>query len=380
MSSPTAATSDQPSSVSRIRVAVAGTSWWADAMYLPAIAGHPNVELVGCTGRNADRAAAFATKWEIGASFTDHEQMLDTTNPDAVIIATANTAHLDQTLTALASGAHVLCEKPMGLSATEARTMADAATAANAITMVPFTYRWMPSNRWIKRLIDDGFLGRPFHLGLRYFTGFALDGDYTWRFDRPLGGGIFGDIGTHWLYLAEWFFGPITSVQATARTFIEREPRPDGTPAEPVEDSGVLTVGFASGAYGILQVSAVCWEGTPFGQVHEFDAHGDQGTLHAVNDWDRVQEVRGVKRGETGPAAVLPIPDDIWGPVRRDNVHNTYRDVFRTTSAMTREWIDCIVADRPTDVGFDVGARIATILEAALASAATDGAVQALEP
>ena len=60
------------------------------------------------------------------------------------------------------------------------------AEQAGATTMVPFTYRFMPTNQWVKQLIDDGHLGRPFHLDLRYFTGFALDGEYAWRFrSRP---------------------------------------------------------------------------------------------------------------------------------------------------------------------------------------------------
>ena len=51
--------------------------------------------------------------------------------------------------------------------------------------------------------------------------------------------------------------------------------------------------------------------------------------LHAVCDWDTVQSVRGVKVGESGPAAELPIPDDIWNGARHDTVHDTYRGIFR---------------------------------------------------
>ena len=112
------------------------------------------------------------------------------------------------------------------------------------------------------------------------------------------------------------------------------------------EDSAVLTVRYASGAYGVLQVCALSWEGTPFNQTHHLEVHGDAGTIYAVCDWDTVQEVRGVRRGERGPAAVLPIPDDIWAGARRGNVHDTYRDVFRGTDVMTREWIAAIAEQR----------------------------------
>ncbi len=58
-----------------------------------------------------------------------------------------------------------------------------------------------------------------------------------------------------------------------------------------------MTVRYRSGAYGILQASAVCWEGTPFGQSHHLEIHGDDGTIYATCDWDTVQEVRGLNEG-----------------------------------------------------------------------------------
>jgi len=140
---------------------------------------------------------------------------------------------------------------------------------------------------------------------------------------------------------------------AVSSTFVERGPRPDGSPYEQTEDSAVLTVRYESGAYGVLQVSTVCWEGdSDFGQSHHLEVHGDAGTVHATCDWHTVQEVRGARRDEPGLMRVLPIPDDIWAGVRRESVHDTYRDVFRTTDAMTRGWIDAIVADRPIEPSF----------------------------
>src|SRR5262245_58964954 len=86
-------------------------------------------------------------------------------------------------MAAIERGFTVLCEKPVALTASDAEAMAAAAEARGLTTMVPFTYRWMPTHRWIKELIDDGYVGRPYHLNLRYFTGFARDPGYSWRFD-----------------------------------------------------------------------------------------------------------------------------------------------------------------------------------------------------
>ena len=237
-------------------------------------------------------------------------------------------------------GFPVLCEKPLGMDVAEAHKMAAAAVERGAITMVPFTYRNMPTNQFVKQLIDDGYVGRPYHLSMRYFAGYARDGAYAWRFDEAkAGSGILGDLGSHWLDMARWFLGEVTEVSAHRNFFVDREPRPDGSSYTPVEDSAVILARFESGASATLQVSAVCWEGTPFGQIHELDLHGSGGTLHALNDWDTVQEVRGVRAGEPGPAKPLPIPDNAWNGAPRDRVHDTYRHIFRRTEAMTRRWV-----------------------------------------
>jgi hypothetical protein len=136
-------------------------------------------------------------------------------------------------------------------------------------------------------------------------------------------------------------------------------------------------VRFESGAYGTLQVSAVCWEGTDFNQTHHLDLHGADGTLYAYNDWSNVQEVRGLRANEPGPAAVMEIPDSVWGDARRDRVHDTYRDVFRVDRRMIGEWVDAVrygrQVDGPLAPDLAEGARVQHLLELAARSAAGDG-------
>jgi len=358
-----------------VRIGLIGTSWWADAMYLPPLAEHPNGSVVAVCGRNPDTTSAFAERWNIAERFADPIAMLDSVELDAVIVASSNDSHYELTMAALDRGLHVLCEKPLGQNVEQAAAMTARAAETGAITLVPFTYRYMPVNRWVQRLVADGYVGRPYHVNLRYYTGYASSGEYSWRFDRALAGsGVIGDIASHWIHLARWILDDTeSSVAALASSFVERRPRPDGSPYEAAEDSAVLTVRYASGAYGVLQVSAVCWEGTPFGQTHHLEVHGDAGTIYATCDWDTVQEVRGVRRGERGPAAVLPIPDDIWEGVRRDDVHDTYRDVFRRTEAMTRGWVTAVAEGRHVRPDFSDGLAVQRVIDAAAASAATGG-------
>ncbi len=358
-----------------VRVAVFGTSWWADAMYLQPLTNHPDAEVVGVCGRRPGPAEEFARRWDIPAWFTDPTEMLDTVAADAVVIATANDSHHPLALAALDRGLHVLCEKPLALDATQAAEMAARAHEAGTATMVPFTYHYMPVNRFVKRLVDEGYVGTPHHVNIRYYTDFGLDDEYSWRFDREIAGsGIIGDLGAHWVHLARWLLADAEeTVSAVSSIFTDRGPRPDGTDYDRVEDSVVMTVRYRSGAYGVLHTSAVCWEGTPFGQTHHLEVHGDGGTIYATCDWDTIQEVRGVRRGASGGTELLPIPDDIWGAARRDTVHNTYRDVFRHSDVMTREWISAIRDGRTTTPDFEVGLEVQRVLDAAVESAATGG-------
>ena len=357
-----------------VRIGVVGTSWWTDAMYLPALTTHPLADVVALCGRRPEPTEALADRWGVPGRFTDPDELL-AADLDAVVVATANDSHRDLAVAALQRGLHVLCEKPLGLDVAQAEEMADLALARGATTMVPFTYRYLPVNRWVRRLVAEGFVGRPLHVNLRYYTGFGLDGGYSWRFDPAVAGtGIIGDLGAHWIDLARWILADVeTSVSAVSASHVDRPPRPDGSTYQPLEDSVAMTVRYRSGAYGVLHTSAVCWEGTGFGQLHQLEVHGDGGTVHARCDWDTVQEVTGLRRGEPGPPRPLPIPDDIWGDVRRDRVHDTYRDVFRTTDAMARGWVTAIAEGRPVSPDFGDGLAVQRVLDGAARSAAEGG-------
>lgn len=350
-------------------------------MYLPAMADHPVGRITAICGRSADRAQAMADRWDVPVVAPDWRTMLERDDLDAVIVASPNDTHHEITMAALDRGLAVLCEKPIAMDVAQAYEMADAAARAGVTTMVPFTYRSMPTNRHVHRLVQDGFVGDPYHLSMRYFSGFARDGEYAWRFDEELAGsGILGDLGSHWLDMARWLLGEVTAVSAHSDRFVPRAPRPDGTEYVRAEDHAVMSVRFESGASATLQISAVAWEGTPFGQVHELDLHGSGGTIHARIDWDTVQEVRGVRAGQPGPASVLALPDDLRDGVPMAHVHDTYRHVFRRTEAMTRAWATAVADGRPVDPDLATGARVQELVDAAVRSAADGGAWQPTPP
>lgn len=353
--------------MSPLSVGVIGTSWWADAMYLPALAACPEADVTAVCGRDPNRAKTFAERWGVPNVFTDVETLLDSGSVRAVVVASPNDTHREIAGAALERGLHVLCEKPLGLNHREADELAGAAADAGVTTLVPFTYRYMPTTRFVKRLVDEGYLGRPHHLNMRYFSGYAMSREYLWRFDLDrAGSGALGDLGSHFLHLAEWFFGEVESVSCELGHLVDRI-HPEGHAYRQADDTAVIALAFASGAGGVIHASAVAHEPTEFGQIHEMDLHGTEGTLHHEIDWDRLQVVRGARVGD-GPLEELEVPREIWGGAPREPVKETYHHVFRDQGLMVGEWVEAATERRRIRPDFEDGARVQRILDAALLS------------
>lgn len=362
-----------------LRVGVVGTSWWTDAMYLPALTNHPDATVVAISGRRREPADELAARWGIAHVFDDHASMFESGEVDAVIVATPNDTHASISAAAINAGLAVLCDKPLALTSPEALALAELASQRGVTTLVPFTYRYMPTSQLVFRLLREGAIGQPRHMNARYYAGYAHGGEYAWRWDRALAGsGVIGDLGSHWLDLARWLLGEVVAVSAHATVFVPKSARPDSAPYEQTEDHAVILTRHASGAVATLEVSAVAAEGSAFGQKHLLEIHGSGGSLEAVNDWRKTQEVRLYERRTTEPHRVVPWPDDIVTGLRLDDVVDTYHDVFRTTEAMTRAWATAAAKGLPCDPDFSVGARVQQLIDAAVASAAEDGAWQSV--
>lgn len=354
--------------MTKVRVGVIGTSWWVDSMYLPALKDHSGAEVVAICGRNLERAQARAEQWGIEAVFTDVDAFL-ATGLDAVVIASSNDTHYDFSMRALAKGLHVLCEKPLSLNYAEVQDMIRLANEKGVKTMTPFTYSYMPTVSYLKELIESDYIGQPYHLNMRYYTGFGREEGYLWRFDADkAGSGALGDIASHFIYVAIMLFGDVTGVFAKLGKQMARPKlNPEGETYTQADDNALLTFQFANGALGSIHASTLAIEETPFGQIHQMEFHGSKGSLHAYTDWDSVQQVSGSQEGK-GPTKAIEIPKHIWKGVRNDTVHNTYKDVFRTQDVMVRAFITDILEDRVSKPDFEDGARVQKIIEACLKS------------
>jgi predicted dehydrogenase len=151
--------------------------------------------LAAVASRSADSAAAFSKKHG-GEPVTGYEALLARDDVDAVYISLPNALHREWTLAALDAGKHVLCEKPMALSETEAREMFDRAEATGRVLIEAFMYRAHPQTRLIHETIASGAIGE-IRLIRTNFTFNRAASPQDARFQAGPGGGSLMDVGCY---------------------------------------------------------------------------------------------------------------------------------------------------------------------------------------
>jgi predicted dehydrogenase len=353
----------------RVRVGVIGTSWFADLMHLPNLKSHPQAEIAAICGRNRERAGEMARKYGIPAVYTDYREMIETGDLHAVEVITPDDLHYPMTMAALDAGLHVLCEKPLALNAAQAEEMADKAAAAGVVHMTFFTYRWLPHYRYLKELVDEGYVGRPFHCHMRYLAGYGRRPRYGWKWDRRRGLGALGDLGSHMIDMARWTCGEIVRVSAHLATFVER-PDPEGRSFNPANDAAadaaMLLLEFAKAAQGMIQLSAVAHTADRNQEQH-VTLHGAAGTLE-VSQTGLGAEVRGA-RAEEKPFETLAVPDRLWEGVDRTlPFGDLFSAIFCQQAVGDRAFIDAILRGQPVTPSLYDGFKVQQVIDAAIAS------------
>ncbi len=173
---------------------------------IPAMQQGTHCDVAAIASRDPERAAAAALDGGIEKSFGSYEELLEAPDIDAVYIPLPNHLHVPWAVKALDAGKHVLCEKPIGLSASEARKLAEAAeTNRHLKVMEAFMYRHHPQWQRAKKIVDEGQIGdlRTINSIFAYYN----DDPANVRNQADIGGGGLMDIGCYCISLARFLFG-----------------------------------------------------------------------------------------------------------------------------------------------------------------------------
>ena len=213
--------------------------------------------VVAVASSGPDSAARAADALGVATAHESVQDLLDDPGVDVVHVCAPNSVHAELALAALAAGKHVVCEKPLAVSAVEADALVRAAAAAGTVAAVPFVYRYHPMVREARARVASGATGRVLSVRGSYLQDWLLEvDDVDWRVDSAAGGPsrAFADIGSHLVDLLEFVLGDrIASVSAV----LDRVHDVRGGRAVDTEDEAGVVFRTTAGAIGTVFVSQV---------------------------------------------------------------------------------------------------------------------------
>ena len=248
------ATPPAPKSLGRpLRVGIAGAGFIGRVHAQAARAAGACV--VGVAAATAARAASACQTVGAERGYDDVEALLGA-GLDVLHICVPNALHHQFALAAIERDVHVVCEKPLTTSISDALELVAAAERRRVVGTVPFVYRFHPMVREMRSRAQGGELGRVGLVSGSYLQDWLADGTITnWRTDRRLGGTsrAFADIGSHWFDLIEFVRGVhVEQVSARASTVVPRSPNGD---PEQTEDTVTAQFVMEDGVIGVFAAS-----------------------------------------------------------------------------------------------------------------------------
>ncbi len=282
-----------------------------------------------------DTARAEALASTCGArACARYESLLE--DVDAVVVASPNRFHAEQTIRSARAGLHVYCEKPVGLSGAQAREMGQAASSAGVVSAVGFSVRQHPTIQTMHRLVREGYMGqlvsvwsrRMFQMDTQELTG--------WRANLSESGGVLLEINVHEIDWMMMIGGEVETVYARTSATVTQGPG--------ANDHLWVTLGFAGNATGVH-------EGSWSSAMPAF-FRGAHGTLG------------GAQTDEWGGHLMSARMSEDRTPMTLDPA----MDVRQT-------FLDGVLEGKPVDCDLAWGAKVMAVADAILTSAQT-GQVQ----
>lgn len=348
-----------------IRIGIIGTGNLANthATHYNSI---PGVRLAACCDLNRERAEEFAKTHNVEKVYDTFEELVKDPTLDAVSVVTWNNAHCKATIAALEARLHVLCEKPMAMTAEEGRQMQAAAEKSGKLLMIGFVRRFGVNTDIAKTYIDNGALGKIYYAKTRCIR--RCGNPLGWFADKARsGGGPLIDLGVHMIDLARYLMGKPQAVSAYGVTnnaigpqesikHHDRYLSKDPLTTSDVEDFASAMIRFDNGA--VLQVAV------------SFNAHIEKDELSL--------ELLGEKGGLTiEPELTLhTVQNDILTDIKP--VYTVPQDAFSAFFAREIEHFVALIRGEETECRnpAEDGVALMEILDAIYKSAEIGGEVK----
>jgi predicted dehydrogenase len=345
----------------KVRIGVIGVG--IGQAHLKGYAQVPQAQVVALCDINEERARQVARDCSVPDAdiLTDYRALLDRSDIDAVSVCLPNVLHRPVAVDALQAGKHVICEKPLSISAPEAQLIADAADAAGKKCMVAQVKRFGSEGRFLKQRVEEGELGRIYYAQAVWLRKRGIPGYGGWFTTKAMsGGGPLIDIGVHLLDAAWWLAGCPKPVAAMGATYAEFGPHGKGAGGWGVEkntggtfDVEDLAVGLIRFDNGLTINLEVSWALHNKRENQGVSLYGQRGGCEWTNEVSLFRDEAGAP---VNSRVELP-RSDAW-------------------AAEMGHFVDCVLNDKTPDPDAHQGVTMMKMLDAIYRSAETGAEVR----
>lgn len=336
-----------------LRIGCVGYGTGGQHLHTPFIAAAEGCELAGIVARAEGTIAKARADWPDTPIIPSLTAMIEAGVCDAVTITTPPQTRRQLVLEAIASGLHVIADKPFAPDFSAAMEL-DAAAKAKGVTLGVYQNRRFDSDlQTLNKVIDDGRIGKVWRIESR------MDQDSPHTVERGPTGGLLRDLGSHVVDQMVYLLGPVTSVDAQ----LDIVDFPEG----PTDVSFSLTLRHENGAHSHVSACKLNYV-----DDRELRVIGDKGSYVSKSVDIQAQDIFAGKRPADEPAAWGYEPEENWGTLRTaqgaesvSSEQGRYHDYYTAFAAAVRD-------GNPPPVTAETGACTLAILDAARQSA-TEG-------
>ncbi len=327
--------------------------------------------LIAMCGRNEEGVRDAARRFGYRGYYTDWKELASDPQIDIFDNCAPDDMHAAPSIAAARAGKHVLCEKPLAMTAADAQKMLHAVEECGVKHMLCHNYRFMPAVRLAKEMIENGEIGAVYQFRGRYLQEVGSDpeeaAENVWYASGTKSGVLLG-IGCHIIDLARFLAGEISSVQGMVKTFNTRRKTSGGKIEEVNADEvNCAIVEFESGAVGTFESAGIStgrknqctWEVNGSKGSMYFDLE-DLNNLYVYRNGSPVRGFTAVSVTEPSqPLQSLILPPGHIAGWEYGHIH------------AIDHFIECVVKERPVapyGADFNDGYRVQLIMESIVQS------------
>lgn len=233
-----------------------------------------------------ERLDFFSKKYQCNTYTSVTDLLKNEKDLSLISVCSPNALHAQHTIEALYAGIHVLCEKPMAISSVDCRLMIDASEKSGKRLFIVKQNRFNPPVAELKKIIDEGKLGKIINIQLNCF--WNRNDDYykssDWKGKQRLDGGTLYTQFSHFIDLLYWMVGDVKNIHVIAKNFLHKN-------TVEFEDTGVIALDFESGALGTINYTVNSFGKNMEGSITIF---GEKGTVKVGGQYLNVLEFQSI--------------------------------------------------------------------------------------